>query len=108
MKNTKDYFTSSVIARLVTSILLFVSLTNQHIGYYNFLRWVVSATALYTAYVSYIKKEQMNFGIWLFGLIALLFNPLIPFYLGKGSWQIADVIVGLIFIASTFIIQENK
>jgi hypothetical protein len=48
----------------------------------------------------------MNFGIWLFGLIALLFNPIIPFYLSRQSWQISDVIIGIIFIVSTFIIKE--
>ena len=107
MKNIKSYFTSSVIARLVTSILLFVSLSDQHIGFYKFLRWVVCATALYTAFISYNKKEQVNFGVWLLGLIALLFNPILPFYLGKYTWQITDLIVAVIFIISTFIIREE-
>lgn len=108
MKNIKIYFTSSVIARLITSILLFLALSSQQIGYYKFLRWIVFATAVYTTYVSYIKKEKMNLGVWLFGLIAILFNPFIPFYLGKSSWQKTDIIVAVIFIISTFIIRENK
>ena len=106
MVELRKYFSGSVIARLVTSILLFVALSNLPIGYYKFLRWAVFATALYTAFISYNKKKQMNLGVWLFGLIALLFNPIIPFYLGKQTWQISDFIVGAIFIASTFIIKE--
>jgi len=108
MENLKKIFTSSVIARLITSVLLFIALLNQQIGYYKFLRWVVFATAIYTLYISYIKKEQMNFGVWLFGIIALLFNPLIPFYIGKSSWQITDIFTGIIFIISIFFIRENN
>jgi FtsH-binding integral membrane protein len=108
MKDTNKYFTSSIIARLITTVLLFVALSNQQIGYYKFLRWITFATAIYIAFISYIKKEQVNFGVWLFGLVALLFNPIIPFYLSKNTWQKADVIVGVIFILSIFFIREKK
>lgn len=108
MKIVKDYFTGSVIARLITSILLLIALSNQQIGYYKFLRWIVCATAIYSAFVSYIKSEKMNLGVWLFGLIAILFNPIIPFYLGKNTWQKADIIIATIFFISTFIIREEK
>lgn len=107
MDKLKKFFTGSVIARLITSVLLFVALTNQQIGYYKFLRWVVFATSIYTLYISYNKREQMNFGVWLFGIIALLFNPIIPFYLGKNSWQVTDLVIGIIFIVSIFIISEE-
>ena len=102
-----NFFTSSVIARLVTSILLFIALTNQRIGYYKFLRWVVLATAIYTAYVAFKKRESINLGVWIFSLIAILFNPIVPFYLGKTTWQIADLIVGIIFLVSIFLIKEK-
>jgi hypothetical protein len=106
MVELRKYFSGSVIARLVTSILLFIALSNLPIGYYKFLRWVVCATALYTAFISYNKKEQINIGVWLFVLIAILFNPIIPFYLGRQFWQISDIIVSVIFITSTFFIRE--
>jgi len=108
MQSIKDFSTGSVIARFITTVLLIIALSNQQIGYYKFLRWIVCITAIYTALVSYSKKEKLNFGIWLFGLIALLFNPIVPFYLGKSSWQTVDIIVGLIFIGSTFFIREVK
>ena len=108
MQNIKDFYTGSVIARIITSVLLIIALSNQQIGYYKFLRWIVCITAVYAAFISYIKKEKLNFGIWLFGLIALLFNPIVPFYLGKSSWQVVDIIVGIIFIGSTFFIKEEN
>lgn len=108
MQSIKDFFTGSVIARFITTALILIALTNQQIGYYKFLRWIVCATAIYSAFVSYVKSEKMNFGVWLFGLIAILFNPIIPFYLGKNTWQKADIIVAAIFVISAFIIKEEK
>ena len=108
MENIKSFFTGSVIARLFTSILLFVGLLNLSIGYYKFLRWIVFASALYSLYISYTKDAKVNFGVWIFGLIAILFNPIIPFYLGKSNWQIADIIVGIILIGSIFVLREKN
>jgi len=107
MKKLNSFFTGSAIARLITAIFLFIALSNLPIGYYKFLRWIVCATSIYSLYISYNIKEKINFGVWLFGLIALLFNPIIPFYLGKASWQVADIIVGAIFIVSIFFLKEE-
>lgn len=104
----KKYFTSSVIARIIASVLLFVALYNFPIGYYKFLRWVICSTAIYTAYVSFIKNNKINFGVWLFSLISVLFNPITPFYIGKSNWKIADLLVGVIFLVSTFVIREKE
>lgn len=104
----KKYFVSSVYARLITSAMLFISLYRLPIGYYNFLRWVTCGTALYVAFISYLKKDKINFGVWLFVLIALLFNPILPFYLGRELWQIVDVIVAMIFMLSIIFIRETN
>ena len=104
----KSFFTNSVIARIATAVLLFVALSNLPIGYYKFLRWVVCLTSVYTAYVAYNKNKEINFGVWLFGLIGILFNPLIPFYFNKYSWKVTDLIVGIIFLASTFMTREKQ
>ena len=104
----KNYFTSSVIARIITSVLLLVALFNFPIGYYKFLKWVVCTAAIYTTYISFNKNNEMNFGVWLFCLIGILFNPIIPFYFGKNEWKISDLIVGIIFLASTFLLKERE
>ncbi|NLD50438.1 MAG: hypothetical protein GX660_25130 [Clostridiaceae bacterium] len=108
MKNLTLFFTGSAIARIITAIFLFVALLNLPIGYYKFLRWIVCSTAIYSLYISYNIKEKINYGVWLFGLVAILFNPIIPFYLGKTSWQVADIIVGVIFIFSTLFVREKN
>jgi hypothetical protein len=108
LNSLKKYFTSSVIARIIASILLFVALSNLPIGYYKFLRWVVCSTAFYLTYITFIQNKKINFGVWIFGLIGILFNPIIPFYIGKSNWKIADLIVGIIFISSIFFVSEKR
>ncbi|MCK9425540.1 MAG: hypothetical protein M0Q21_05855 [Ignavibacteriaceae bacterium] len=108
MRSINDFFTGSVMARLVTSTLLFFALFKLPIGYYKFLRWIVFSAAIYTAYISFIKNKQMNFGSWIFAMIAILFNPIIPFYMGKNAWAIADLLVGIIFCGSIYLIREGN
>ena len=51
-------------------------------GYYTFLRWVVCMAALMVAFRAH---DSERFGtVWTFGLVALLFNPLISIHLIRG------------------------
>jgi len=54
----------------------------------------------YSAYLAYNSEKK----IWacIFGLVALLFNPIIPFYFQRETWQIIDVGVAIIFFISLF------
>lgn len=104
---SKKFFSISVIARLIATFLLLLSFTKQQIGFYQFLRWIVCATAIYTIYVEYKNEEEINTWLWMFGIIALLFNPVFPFYLGKSAWQVVDIGTALFFIASLFYLGEK-
>jgi len=47
-------------------------------------------------------KEGLNIWIITFSLMAILFNPLIPVYLGnKSAWMPIDIIAGIIFVAKS-------
>ena len=102
----KRFLTTSVITRILTAILLFLALESFPIGYYKFLRWVVFLVSVYICYISYQFENKINIGFICFGIIALLFNPIIPFYIGKSSWQTADIIASGVFLASIFFIKE--
>lgn len=95
----------SAIIRIITSFLLLLALTDQQIDYYNFLRCVVFATAIYLTMIS--NKQNRKVGIWIFAVIALLFNPIFPFYLGKDTWKLADLVTASIMIVSIKFINEN-
>jgi len=85
---------------LAPIIVLAIGILPMPIGYYTLSRLVVCASALYFAISFYKKKDNTN--LWIFGFIAILYNPIIPVYLyEKAIW----IIVNLITI---FLFYKNK
>jgi hypothetical protein len=101
----KNYLSLSVIARIVGSALLFWALARHPYGYFTLLRWVVCATAIYTSSVS-IKVNRVPWA-WVFGLIALIFNPLMPASIDRATWAYVDVAVGVLLLLSLLFVREN-
>ena len=56
------------------------------------LRFVVCGVSVYVAFKAY--NWQRIWGTWLFGFIAVLFNPLILIHLSREIWKRIDVICG--------------
>ncbi len=75
-------------------------------GYYILLRWVVTGTALFVLWTAYELKKTA--WLWAMGAIALLFNPIAPIHLGKGTWVVLDFIVAGLFLASIFKIKKYE
>ena len=69
-------------------------------SYFQILRWVVTGVAIYNAN----RSNESNETYWLFimGVIAILFNPIFPFYFQKETWQILDLIGAILFLISLF------
>ncbi len=52
-------------------------------------------------------KSGINFWVIAFGIIAFLFNPIIPVYLNdKEAWILIDVFSALLFIIKSFSITK--
>ncbi len=65
-------------------------------GYYNLSRLVVCGCSIFYAYNLY-KKQDLTF-IWMFGFIAILYNPIVPVHLyDKQIWMIVNIITGILF-----------
>lgn len=69
-------------------------------GYYIFLRWIITASAIFLIWVAYNLKK--TFWLFLMGIVAVLFNPIIPIHLDKETWVIIDFIVAILFLVSIF------
>ena len=91
--------------KILVVILLFLALADNPYGYYQFLRWAVLIIGSYSAYLSYEKGK--NGWAWIFVIIAILFNPIIPFYLSRDIWQIIDLISGVLFLASLIKVEKT-
>lgn len=96
---------------IVCAVLLFAAVFKLPIGYYTFLRITITLGALIIVFTEY--KKQATFWVIIFGLIAILFNPVIPVYLYKKSlWFPIDILVGVLFLVKAFIpskqVLKNK
>jgi len=95
-----------LIPAVIAAIALLGALAPWPYGYYQLLRFVVCGVAIYIAYMAYNWKKI--WAMWLFGFIALLFNPLIPIYLSREIWQVIDVICAVLFIVIIFTLKKTK
>jgi len=102
---TKEYVGYRNIAMVISVFMLLLAVLRLPYGYYVFLRWAVSATALFSAWVAYECKRK--FWVFVMGGIAILFNPIIPIHLLKGTWIAIDFIVAVVLLASIFGIKPE-
>lgn len=87
MKNVSPH---NNIFWLAPIIALAIGLLPMPYGYYMLSRLVVSGCALYFAINSYQSKDNLK--LWIFGFIAVLYNPLIPISLGsKVLWTFVNI-----------------
>ena len=73
---------------IVAVILVFAAAEKQSDSFYTLLRWICCAVFAYSAVASF----QMKRLLWLciFGVLAVLFNPIFPLGLDRNSWIVAD------------------
>lgn len=84
---------------IIPAAFLLVGIADMPSGYYTFLRIVVCISSVVIAFGSYSLEEKINFGVTLFAVISLLFNPFIPVYLhDKEAWSVIDAVTGVIYV----------
>lgn len=76
--------------------MLLIALVPLPYGYYQLLRLVTTVAFGWAAYVAYDRKNETL--PWAFGVIALLFNPLIPVHLPRELWMVIDAAAGVFLL----------
>lgn len=82
---------------LIAAVLLVAALGKWPYDYYRVLRWVTCAASLFTAYCAYNWKQ--TWAVWVFGVVALVFNPLVPVHLTRSLWRVIDLGAACLFSA---------
>lgn len=91
---------------LVCSALLFLGIADLPIGYYTLLRIAVTLGAVGVVVTE--LENGLNFWVITFGLIAIIFNPIIPIYLNdKSAWMPIDIIGAIIFAIKSFTLKQK-
>jgi len=66
-------------------------------GYYFLSRAIVCGCSLFFVLTFY--REQDTLFAWIFGLLSVLYNPIIPIHLGaKELWMVVNIMTALTFI----------
>lgn len=89
------------------AILLLLCIGDLPIGYYTLVRIVVTIGAV--CVIVNESNKDLNFWQVSFGLIAIIFNPVIPVYLhDKSIWLPIDIIAAVLFIIKLLILKSTK
>lgn len=96
------------IASSVAAIMLLLAIPSGlwPYGYYIFLRWAVTGSALFVLWTAHSLKK--NIWVYIMGAITLLFNPIAPIHLSKSTWAVIDSITAIIFILSIAVVNAHN
>ena len=86
---------------VLCGFLLLLGIADMPIGYCTLLRLVVTIGSVAVV----VAEMEMGITPWViaFGLLALLFNPIIPVYLNdKDAWMPIDLIGGVLFFIKAY------
>ena len=86
------------IIKVVLALLMFGCLLSMPYGYYQLVRF---AALIGFGILAYQAKEQQNDTMmFVYGALALLFQPFFKIALGRELWNIVDVVVGIGLLVS--------
>lgn len=69
-------------------------------GYYVLLRVLTSAGCLYLGWQAYNRQQEA--WVWIYGVVALLYNPIYSFHLGRVVWCVVNVITLAILLTHSY------
>lgn len=88
----------------IASAMLFVGAAPLPYGYYTLLRLVATGVFVWAAFIVYERNHKSL--PWVYGVLALLFNPLIKIHLPKELWAVLDIGSGILLVATKSTIQK--
>ena len=84
---------------IVPAVLLGVAVLPLPYGYYTFLRIIICASAIFLGCKQFAIKEEINAWTVIFGVCAILFNPVIPIHLTRDTWFYINIAGAVLFVA---------
>lgn len=95
------------IILLISAVFLFLALVDGWpYGFFTLLRFVVFASSAYVAWMAY--KSQKEKWVWIFGFLAVLFNPFIVIHLNREIWSVIDLIAGVFIMVTVFVLKLDS
>ena len=82
----------------IAILLLLLALFPMPYGYYTLVRLCICLYSVFLAYKSWERK--IDIWMWIFIVITVLFNPIIPIYLSRELWAVIDIVTAIVFFIS--------
>lgn len=96
-----------VVLIYIVSAMLFLGAAPLPYGYYMLLRIVACGFFIWAAVIAHDKNNQ--YLPWVFGFLALLFNPIIKIHLPKELWAVIDIGSAILILSmKSKIIEANS
>lgn len=96
----KKHYRMEKIIKIGLAVLMFGCLLNMPYGYYQLVRFIALIGFGVLAYQANQQSRQTE--MFIYGALALLFQPFFKIALGRELWNIVDVIVGVGLLVSIF------
>lgn len=89
----------------ICAAMLFLGAVPLPYGYYTLLRLVACGVFGFAAFTAHERKNIVL--PWIYGMIALLFNPVFKVHFSKGTWALLDVAAAVVLLATAGSIREH-
>jgi len=93
-----------LIPASIAAMMLLAAVGKWPYAYYQVMRWAVCAAGVFVAYKGWMFKRA--WALWVFGLVAVLFNPLLPIHLKRETWAAIDVLAAAIFVVGVVLLRR--
>ncbi len=89
------------------ALLIIAPIVSFPYGFYTFLRLVTSLTSGFIIYFTYKSSNGINEISFIFLIILILYNPVIPVHLSREIWMPINFVTSAIYIFSFFSVRKN-
>lgn len=97
---------NNTLIKIILAVLLILCLFNLPYGYYQFVRFAAMVGFGYLAFDSNNRGNTKEMFVYI--VLAILFQPLLKIALGRVVWNIVDVVVAIGLLVSLSSKQKNK
>ena len=95
-----------VVAIYIAAGIILIGVAPLPYGYYTLLRIIATGAFVWAAIVAYERNDPVL--PWVYGLLAIIFNPIIKIHFPKEIWVIIDLVAGMLLILTKNKIQERQ
>ena len=87
--------------KLIVAVAMIACLLPMPYGFYTLVRFFAMVIFAYQYYQKHCKPLSITFGA-----LALLFQPFVKIVLGRGVWDVVDIVVAILLVVLWY--KENK